>query len=46
MIYLEVLTFNIVGVVILSSVFAWIAYDVFETLNRLIVYGRKPKKRK
>ena len=45
MIYWNVILCGTVSAITLISIFAYVSYDVFEGLNRLIVYGRKQKKR-
>ena len=46
MIYWTVILYGTVSAITLISIFAYVSYDVFEGLNRLIVYGHKPKRRK
>ena len=46
MIYWNIILYSTVSAITLIGLFVCVSYDVFEGLNRLIVYGRKPKKRK
>ena len=46
MIYWKIIIYCVLANSALLVLFALVSYDVFEGLNRLIVHGRKPKRRK